>query len=245
MDSIRPELERVVQAAVRDALVNVPTTDTVERMIAMKLEPIKVASGEQINSIDKHLRQSEEMLKTAARAMDEATARFVQHATQVSEHIGALTATDTAQQERINRLEDTLATMQAQSSVDRASVTALFEAQRKLNIEIHGNPTDLLQESVIGLIAKSNEQNQKRFDELVGLHNTLGERYNHLNERLAPIEAYITTQRGLIRKAKAALGEVLKTTRGKLLFGGILAALSALPETSPIHAMLKQLLGLP
>ncbi|MBL8165685.1 MAG: hypothetical protein JNJ61_27120 [Anaerolineae bacterium] len=244
--SIRPEIERAVQTAMREALTNIPTTDTVARMIDAKVDPLKAASYEQIQSIDKHLRQSEELLKAAARQMDDAMARFTENMTKVAMSIGELTATDKAQQALIDRLDGTLITVQAQMAVDRKSLTELYVTQQRLTGEIHGDPTNPLQQSVFGLIREMREETGKRFDQVISLHNELGDHYNKLNERLSPIEEYIATQRGMIKKARQAIAEVLKTTRGKVLLGATVAALlSIVPDGSPFHQLIKQFLGLP
>lgn len=238
VELLMPEIEDKIRAAVRDAMHDVPTMETVDRMIDAKVDPLKVQIREQTNSLDKHLRQSEADLKDAARTFNKTAADLQVMASNISEKVGGLTAMDTAQQAQINHIQSALTQINTQAAGDRKDIDRINTETHRVKTDIHGDPDNPHVPSLYSIIKLNHEA------VLNGLQKLETEQ-QEIGKRLASVEGFITTQKTALKALAGTFKAVWRTGRGKLLIGSLVVFLSTVPETSPLHVLIKQFLGLP
>jgi len=238
VELLMPEIEDKIRAAVRDAMHDVPTLETVDRMIDAKVDPLKVQIREQTNSLDKHLRQSEADLKEAARTFNKSAADLQVLNGQISEKIGGLTAMDASQQGQITQLQNAITTITSQAVGDRKDIDRVVTDAYRLKVDIHGDPDQPHIPSLYGII----KTNHAAILESI---KQVSDEQRQISERLASVEGFITTQKTALKALVSTFKAVWRTGRGKLLIGAVVAGLTTLPDTAPFHAIIKSVLGLP
>jgi len=202
-----PVTTAAIEQMLRTALHDLVTVDMVRPLVNAAVEQRFEFTRQQISSIDSAQRMSFEQFNSAANRMQSAADTFQNTARTVSEGMGGLKATDSAQAKQIEGIQQTLEEFRGWMQNIEGRLNKTENQQASLHMDIHGSPTETNRENVFTAIGRLSAKIDDKF-------TAVNARLDKMEEKLEIHDEYIARRKAF----EAFVWKQLTTIWGNKLY---------------------------